>query len=102
MFIHYSFLLWCALVTVQDTTLGVNPGTKFSYNSLFFQYFGTVEQEHLNRIVEFARRYGELETSLSEDLKRNCDNVLGGKNTKIFSYRSLQRFMCEMSESVDE
>ena len=43
-----------------------------------FQFFGEMEQTHLNQIVEFAKRFGDIETDLVEELKKNCESILGG------------------------
>ena len=46
--------------------------------SITFQFFGEMEQTHLNQIVEFAKRFGDIETDLVEELKKNCESILGG------------------------
>ncbi|XP_063686785.1 uncharacterized protein LOC134820355 isoform X46 [Bolinopsis microptera] len=42
------------------------------------KFFGEMEQTHLNLIVEFAKRFGDIETDLIEELKKNCESILGG------------------------
>ncbi|XP_063686775.1 uncharacterized protein LOC134820355 isoform X37 [Bolinopsis microptera] len=44
------------------------------------KFFGEMEQTHLNLIVEFAKRFGDIETDLIEELKKNCESILGGDN----------------------
>ncbi|KAL5250703.1 hypothetical protein ACHWQZ_G016438 [Mnemiopsis leidyi] len=44
------------------------------------KFFGEMEQAHLNQIVEFAKRFGDIETDLVEELKKNCESILGGDN----------------------